>query len=343
MHNFKKIILHSLLLTAFVIILSFSFLLPYFYTETYHYQDYKVRKALSGSIDTLVIGSSHAVRSVKPTVLKEELGINAYNLSSPLMSMYGRYVLLKKEIERNPIDTVYLELSFNALTLDKDILGFEGDIYVLGRLDTNLERIKFFKSAFTKDEYGKILTDTIRRSKYAMENSLGKKEPIAQYETYGYLPIESKDQLMTEEVKKKIYNSKPIDAEIKDYNLANLEKMVELCKDNDVNLVFIVTPITEILLIQYSNLDEVFSQYEQLAKKYDCEYYDFNLDKQRPKIYSEKTSFYDNSHMSDSGADIFSKRFADIIKDVNEGKDVSNEFYKTYGELKEVMLKRESF
>lgn len=47
------------------------------------------------------------------------------------------------------------------------------------------------------------------------------------------------------------------------------------------------------MILEYSNLDDIFSQYIDLAKKYNCEYYDFNLDKHRKKLYSEETSFYD--------------------------------------------------
>ena len=76
------------------------------------------------------------------------------------MSMYGRYVLLKKEIERNQIKTVYFEISYNALTLDKKTLGFEGDIYELGRFDNIIERVNFFKNAFLSSF---LITDNRRQ------------------------------------------------------------------------------------------------------------------------------------------------------------------------------------
>ena len=177
MRNFKKIILHTLLLIIFVIILLTFYTFPYFHGESYYYQDYKVRKSLSGTLDTLIIGSSHALRSIKPTVLNEKLGINSYNLSSPLMSMYGRYVLLKKEIERNPVKTVYFEISYNALTIDKKTLGYEGDLYELGRFDNVIERVNFFKKAFSIDEYKKVLSDIALRS----TNSLFRNDNIMQY------------------------------------------------------------------------------------------------------------------------------------------------------------------
>lgn len=215
MHNFKKIILHTALLIFFVIIILICSTLPYFWGESYYYQDYKVRTSLSGKLDTLVIGSSHALRSIKPTVLNEKLNTKAYNLSSPLMSMYGRYVMLEKEINRNPIKTVYLEISYNALTLNRKTLGLEGDLYVLGRFDNVFERINFFTNAFTPDEYRKVLSDIIVRSK----NSFSIHNTIEQYKTFGYLPIPSNNQLLSDEVKEKVKNTKVLDTKIKEESL----------------------------------------------------------------------------------------------------------------------------
>lgn len=330
MHNFKKIILHTVLLIFFVIIILICSTLPYFWGESYYYQDYKVRTSLSGKLDTLVIGSSHALRSIKPTVLNEKLNTKAYNLSSPLMSMYGRYVMLEKEINRNPIKTVYLEISYNALTLDRKTLGLEGDLYVLGRFDNVFERINFFTNAFTPDEYKKVLSDVIVRSK----NSLFTHNTIKQYETFGYLPMPSNNQLLSDETKEKIKNTKLLDTKIKEESLNYFDKIIKLCKRNNIRVILVVTPVTEKMILEYNNLDDIFSQYIDLAKEYNCEYYDFNLDKNRVKLYSEETSFYDDTHMSDSGAEVFSNRLTEIIKKVDKKKDITNEFYNSYSEVK---------
>ena len=333
MHNFKKIILHTALLVFFVIIILICSTLPYFWGESYYYQDYKVRTSLSGKLDTLVIGSSHALRSIKPTVLNEKLNTKAYNLSSPLMSMYGRYVMLEKEINRNPIKTVYLEISYNALTLDRKTLGLEGDLYVLGRFDNAFERINFFKNAFTTDEYKKVLSDVIVRSR----NSFFTHNTIKQYETFGYLPMPSNNQSLSDETKEKIKNTKLLDTKIKEESLNYFDKIIKLCKRNNIRVILVVTPVTEKMILEYNNLDDIFSQYIDLAKEYNCEYYDFNLDKNRVKLYSEETSFYDNTHMSDSGAEVFSNRLTEIIEDVDRGNNVSNYFLNSYTELKKIL------
>ena len=331
MHNFSKIILHTLLLVFYVLVLLYCFTLPYFRGESYYYQDYNVRKKLSGSLDTIIIGSSHALRSMKPTIINEKLNISSYNLSSPLMSMYGRYSLLKKEINRNPVKTVYLELSFNALMLDKENLGYEGDLYVLGRFDNIFERGNFFIYGFSCDEYKDVYADTITRTKH----SLTEKSVITQYETLGYVPDSRETFPHTIEITKEAFNRYEFDTKIRQESLTYFNKIIELCKEKDIRVVVLVTPITEQIIVGYSNFDKVFSQYIKLAKNYNLEYYDFNLDKKRNSLYDEETSFHDIHHMSDSGAEIFSKRFSEIMELVNEGKDVSSEFYDSYKSFKE--------
>ena len=337
MHNFKKIVIHTLLLLLFTILLLIVFVIPYFKGQSYYYQDYKVRKSLSGKIDTLIIGSSHALRSINPTVLNEQLGVSSYNLASPVMSMYGRYTLLKKEVERNPIKTVIIDVSYNAMTLDRKSLGFEGDIYVLGRFDNIYDRINFFFKAFSFDEYAKVLSDTVKRSKYTIENP-ATKEP-SQYTSYGFIPVETNDQSLSLDIKKSILNTESFDTVMKKENLDYFNDMIELCKNNNIRVILVVIPVTEHMILRYDNNDEVFSQYVTLAKKYGIEYYDFNLDKKRTKLYSDKESFYDYSHLSELGANVFSNRLAKILKQINEGKDVSNEFYTSYEQIKEAILK----
>lgn len=337
MRNFSKVLFHSLIVLLFVIVMLFLSTLPYFCGETYYYQDNKVRKQLAGKIDTIAIGSSHALRSIKPTILNKKLNIKAYNLSSPLMSMFGRYTLLKKEISRNQIKTLIFEISYNALTLDKETLGYEGDLYVLGRLDNYLERIKFVKGAFSPSEYIKVLSDTLDRSR----NSLKKHNTeLEQYKTYGYLPVMSNDKSLSSNDKRKILNTQSLDVEIRKDNLKYLDKIMKLCKKNNIRVILVVTPVTEEMILTYDNMDELFSKYVDLAKKYECEYYDFNLDKKRAQLYSEKTSFFDVTHMSDEGADIFTNRLGEIINKVNLNENVTKEFYHSYDTLKKTILKQ---
>ena len=204
----------------------------------------------------------------------------------------------------------------------------------MNQVDNIIERVNFFKNAFSYDEYKKVLSDIVLRS----GNSLLRHDNIVQYETYGYLPLQSNNLQLSLEKKKEIKDTMNLDATIKDESLKYFEKIVDMCKENKIKFVLIVTPISENAIIKYKNYDEIFSQYKELANKYDCEYYDFNLDKKRNELYSEETSFYDFTHMSETGAETFSNRLTEILSNVKQGKNTDYEFYESYSEIKKHIL-----
>lgn len=342
MHNFKKIVLSSLLLMFFVIGLLFGFMAPYFYGNYYNYQDNEIRKSLSGKLDTLIIGSSHALRAFKPNVINDKLGWNSYNMASPLMSMYGRYTLLRKEVERNPIKNVIIEVSYNAMTIDRTSLGLEGDIYVLGRLDNFKERINFITNDFNKDDYSKIFSDTLQRSANSWKHMILGYNKETLVNQYGYLPVPKNDLSFSFEVAKKINNSKYYTTEFLKENLNYLDKIMILCKENNIKVIMVVTPISDLSILEYVNHEEIFSQYIDLAKKYNIEYYDFNLDKKRLELYPEDLAFYDYTHLSDDGAEVFSNRFAEIMNNKKKGQQIEKEFVDSYDMVKENILRSKS-
>ena len=58
----------------------------------------------------------------------------------------------------------------------------------------------------------------------------------------------------------------------------------------------------------------------------------------RNELYSEETSFYDFTHMSETGAETFSNRLTEILNNVKQGKNTDYEFYESYSEIKKYIL-----
>ena len=114
MHNFKKALINttSLLLSFAAIFLVVIF--PCFDPDS-QYNDSATRDALSGRMDYIFSGASFTFQAVDTSIIDEELGVCSYNLASPAASWTGRYTLLKKEIERNELDTVVIDVSFDGL------------------------------------------------------------------------------------------------------------------------------------------------------------------------------------------------------------------------------------
>ena len=114
MHNFKKALIASLsFLLCFALIFS-AVVFPAFKTDSL-YNDSAKRQELAGSIDFLMCGASHALGGFIPTIIDETLGVNSYNLSSYASSFDGRLWLIEKELERNPVSTFVLEISYDTI------------------------------------------------------------------------------------------------------------------------------------------------------------------------------------------------------------------------------------
>ncbi|MGI6013835.1 MAG: hypothetical protein ACOX7K_06075 [Oscillospiraceae bacterium] len=333
MHNFKKALGRTIAFLLCVIAATVVIVEPYFQRQTYYYQDAAVREELSGQLDYIICGSSHAFRSFVPEILDRDLGCNSYNLAGALMTMQGRYTLLKKEMERNPISTVVIELSFNALTRNRDEEGPEGDLYILGRSDNFFDRASYFLSAIRLNEYGRVYYDTLDRGITSWKHWMkGESEELIQYRTKGYSPLFSTDLTLTQEDYDGLHYSSSFDTRVYEENMEYLEKIFALCEENNAKVIMVTTPIAEINTCQYDNLDVFREWYEQLSQEHDCAFYDFNLLKNKDTLFPSATAFFDPLHLSESGAETFSTTFTDIIQRAEAGEDISNLFYNSYVE-----------
>ena len=106
MHNSKQIVISTLSFILLFAVISTLIIVPYWNSETDYFQDSQLREDLAGQIDCLVIGASHALTAFDTNVLDERLGCFSYNLSGSMMTLDSKYYFLKKELERNPVETV---------------------------------------------------------------------------------------------------------------------------------------------------------------------------------------------------------------------------------------------
>ena len=103
MNSFKLALKTSLIFLLIITVLSTVIVYPYFHRETYHYQDGYVRDNMAGEIDFIICGASQAQRGISTEILDKKLGVNSYNIASPLMTLMGRYTILKKVMSMIPM------------------------------------------------------------------------------------------------------------------------------------------------------------------------------------------------------------------------------------------------
>lgn len=339
MHNSKrKALLITVAMLLCVILLMTAFCEAYFRSSAYYYQDAGVRKGLSGTLDTLIIGSSHGFRAFVPQVLDAALGTSSYNLCCPMMTMRGRYDLLKKEIARNPIHTVIMELSYNALTRDRAVDGPEGEIYLLGRLDSITERISCFFRAIEPQEYTQVLHDTFLRSKTAWSKLLSGAKTEPQLKAgRGFLPEPSNDMTIPYAQAFTMWFDNTVSERYRAENEEYLDKCIRLCQDNNIRVILVVTPLADQMLLGYSNLETIRQHELAIAEKHGIEFYDFNLIRSR-EDYPAATAFFDELHLSESGAKTFTRSFAELLQKADAKENIDCLFYENYEQAGRAVL-----
>lgn len=336
MRNFKLALKTSLIFLLLVTAITEVIVYPYFHSETYHYQDGYVRDEMAGSIDFIICGASQAQRGISSVVLDEELGVNSYNIGSPLMTLKARYYMLEKEVERNPVETVIIELCYDTMSRDRDVVGPEGDYYMLGRLTSFKERMEYFFSNARLDEYAEFYCDTLQRGLNAWKeygkNEIGTSE---HYETKGFAPIETHP---IEMIAPENYNKEEIYTDVAEENMLYLNKMFELCLEKNIKVIMVATPLSDAAILSYDKLDEIHTIYKKISRQWNCEYYNFSLYKGKSEIFNDSDSFYDRNHLSGDGAEVFSKILSDIIADSIDGKDSYDLFYDNFAQAQEDIL-----
>lgn len=334
----RKALAVTLALLLCVLLILTAFCEAYFQYPVYYYEDAAVRQELSGTIDTIVLGSSHAFRAFVPQILDEALGTSSYNLSCAMLTMRGRYELLKKEVARNPVKTVVLELSFNALTRDRNIEGPEGDLYLLGRLDSGLERLGYFFSAFRPSEYSQVIHDTFTRSKKAWKSILHGTVAEPQMKAgRGFISVPTNDLSLSYSDAEAMWFTKSASITYCDEDLEYLDKCVRLCQKNGIRVIFAVTPLSDQKLLETCNLDTIRQYMQTLATQYGVEFYDFNLIRTRSD-YPAATAFFDTLHLSGSGAETFTRSFAALLQRVDAGENIDALFYDSYVQAGQAIL-----
>lgn len=342
MRNFRQILVKIAIFLLALFVFTALIVSPYYNHEVYAFQDGFVRDALAGSLDTLVCGASHAYYGIDPRTMDEVLNCSSYNISTDMMTMHGRYELLKKEIERNPVDLVFLELSYNSLTRNRNEEGAEGDIYQLGRYTNLAERFSYFFRYMGLDEYFFVYYDTLRCGLVArqqLRDGHGAKGTSEKYETKGYLPTAVNAQ---QAVDPSQHHATKIATQMDPECLAYLEKITDLCEEKGIQVVVVGVPITQASTLRYDGLDVIYNDIHDFCLARDLPWFDFNLYKEKTALFPDDTAYHDPTHLADGSAQEFTALMCQVYQDWQDGQDVADRFYTSYAQAEAMTLADET-
>ena len=333
MKIFKRVIFSTASFLLIIALFSCILILPWMYSGTKSGSDKIVRDEFAGSIDCLISGASHGIAGLSTSVIDEKLHCNSYNLSGNMMTMSARYVLLKKELERNPVKTVILECSYNTFTRDEDTEYAQGDASLLPRLDSFGERLSYVGKYVRFSDWLYLYNNQLKNGVRYWLNLLRGEDDSEDVLNKGYRPKKHVDITLSDDEIISCHNEKTVDLPHQAASQELFAEMVKLCQDNGCRVIVTVVPISDNYIWRHSDWDDSFSWIQNFCAENKLEYYDFNLIKTRNELFSDSVSFYDKTHLNEQGAEKFSALFADVITLNDEGTDVSSLFFDNYSQM----------
>ena len=339
MHNFKKALIASLsFLLCFALLFSIV-VFPTFEKDSL-YNDSGKRQEVAGSIDLLISGASHALGGFIPEIIDSRLGCSSYNLSSYAFSFEGRLWLLEKELKRNPVSTYVLEISYDTIR-DYSNDRSTGEPMTILKLDSHSERLKYMSRYVPFTDLDKVSSVVLRYGLNAWKAKLLGQVNIPQLNK-GYIPNPCIDLGTDSALLEKIRDSKSIESDFNQKSLDSIEKLVNLCREYNCQVVVAIVPVSEQHIMEIANLDEFYTALSAYCNDLELELYDFNLLKNRDQLFSDASSFYDASHIGHEGAQLFSHAFSDVMLMREKGEDSAHLFYDSYAQLKSVIAEKYS-
>lgn len=281
---------------------------------------YKQPKKL---IDVLFIGSSQIFTEIDNGILFDDYGITSFNLASGNQNVCTSYYYLKEALNYQKPKLVFVDLY--SLFLNDNANSFLDDIFAgISGLKNSLLKFEFVFDSIIPTKY-KIMyffgLPVFHERKDLTYRDFTINNGYKYWEnTKGYVPF--KENLVLTEKK---YTKHNISGKITDYKLSYFSKIVELCNDNNIQLIFFKTPI-------YDPDSQGFRlSYNSLVKYINREFNNSNVlfidtnEKIKDIGLDYKTDFNDEVHLNFLGANKYTKYIGKLIKKNFNIEDRRNE------------------
>lgn len=269
-------------------------------------QEWNQIKEGKTNAELAVFGSSRAFIHINPTILEKELKLNTHNFglngSKFKMQLYRFNLYLKHNPK--PKMVVWNLDAFSFSHIDE---VFQPNQYVPFMLwnfklydalkeykDTKLVDFIVPLYRYRDQTYWK---DQIARSK---------KEKLHQdglFRDDGFKSYNRKWNVKWEKMK-------PKNSDFDEVDFTLLEELIQICKKENIQLVFTIAPEFYKGQGYMLNRDEIVGRYQKTLQKYDLPLLDYSDD----SISYQQKWFYNTTHLNDKGADEFTRRLATALK-----------------------------
>ena len=281
------------------------------------------------SLDMVFVGSSHSYCTFDPEIIDSGLNLNSFQMGTPLQHPDTTYYELKEILKTQHPQYVVMEVYWDVLDDKFDLQQANSFFEVLKSEDIKNEYIKNVFPLADKVKYY-LLPIRYQQSYFAYEGSQMEKDienkygvtkkqgEVQQGEEYyrskGYV---YSNQLMisTEyDTTNQFRNFDGKDFEINSTQRKYIEKIVKLCKDENIQLIFVTAPVANVSMDYIKNYDLVHNAVAAMAAENGVPYIDYNVENEKKDMLTTE-NFRDDAHLNHSGVEIVDSHFIQWIKE----------------------------
>lgn len=300
------------------------------------------------NIDLVFAGSSYSIKGINPYIMDEKLKNNTFCYGFSAQIYIGTYYSLKELFKYHNPKTIVLNTDLESYTREKeDIMAYIPSFLYM---KPSFDKLKFYldsskqgglyinKLFLWPEHHVKSLKEISSNIKAKLDSNYSnypQEEQVEDYKNkkYGYIgkgfvnvdPNDSKNVLNDNKLGKMERKSTDL-SKINKSNVEYFQKIVNLCKDNNAELILVHFPLPNYRIFNESNYFKFDEEINRIAKEQGIDYYNYNLIK--PELFKSKTEYFqDYAHLNGKGSEVFSKSFAEFLKLRSSGEDMGKYFY----------------
>lgn len=269
--------------------------------------------------DIIIQGSSKAMVQISPKIMEQDLGLSVYNLGINGYNFHMqkmRYELYKKYNKKPKIIIQIVDVF--SLQKRKDLFMYQ-QFYPYYNEKLVIDAIKTYKG-FQKLRYYIPFIKYAGQSNYVkvgILESLG----ISHIKSNKYKGYEEHSQSWDTSFEKfKKDNPNGINTKL---DLETIKLFEEFLKESNASNIeiFLIYPPEYYEAKKYlKDEKKIIEIYKYFSKKYRINFYDFSKD----DMCKSKKYFYNSQHLNKTGAELFTKKIVDILKNIKHIPTVKN-------------------
>lgn len=282
-----------------------------------------------GTVDYLFVGPSHTIHAINAVSLSKTLDASVFNLATSSQDFIGGYYVLKDAIETGDIRHVIYEVSISRFEIEETL---EVKTYIIS---------DYMKSQWIRAQY---LTDALGSDQYPngffrlRRNFDPQNPPTAEKFAKVYTNKQDEAYLAyegTEDYFGKGQWSEPTSwayegtaaLNTREWNLDNFPleqiqpkeweyflKIIQLCKEKDVDLTFYIPPYSDLYLMRFEQYEEITQRVYDAAAENGITVVDLNLAK-KEYLPIEISDFFNSDHVNDAASVKIAAFFTQYLKD----------------------------